>query len=303
MRFLLLTGMSGAGKTAALRYLEDMGVFCVDNLPPTLLIRFMEGFQSIQTGTNMTALSVDVRSHAFFDPHAVTKLMLETQSLGYQIETLFLEASDDVLVSRYKESRREHPLANERVSLTEAIAQERNFLQPLRETANYLIDTTNLRPRSLQKKLEELVKGQQEEGEGRQTFRLEVMSFGFKRGLPKSADLVFDVRFLPNPFYIPELCRHSGMDADVRDFVMNNEVTKEFMTKITDMLDFLIPHYMDEGKRRMVIAIGCTGGAHRSVAIAEAVGAHLKEKGYQTMVTHRDVDVEQAHWKSGMDQD
>ena len=302
MRFLLLTGMSGAGKTAALRFLEDMGAFCVDNLPPNMLVRFMESFDSLQTGTTLTALSVDVRSHAFFDPHAVAQLMVETQSLGYQIETLFLEASDDVLVSRYKESRRDHPLANERVSLTEAISQERSFLQPLRETASYLIDTTNLRLRSLQKKLEEIVRGGEGE-EGRQPFRLEVMSFGFKRGLPKSADLVFDVRFLPNPFYIPELCRHTGMDEDVRDFVMNNEVTRTFMEKVTGMLDFLIPHYQEEGKHRMVIAVGCTGGAHRSVAITEAVGAHLKEMGYQTMITHRDVDVEQAHGKSGTDQD
>ncbi len=301
MRFLLLTGMSGAGKTAALRYLEDMGAFCVDNLPPTMMVRFMEGFESVHTPNALTALSVDVRSHAFFDAHAITKLMLETQSLGYHVETVFLEASDDVLVSRYKESRREHPLANAQVTLTEAIAKERSMLQPLRETANYLIDTTNLKPRALQKKLEEIVAAG--ETNGPQPMRIEVMSFGFKRGLPKSADLVFDVRFLPNPFYIPELCRHSGMDADVRDFVMNNDVTRTFMTKITDMLDFLIPHYQDEGKKRMVIAIGCTGGAHRSVAITEAIGAHLQKKGYQTQISHRDVDVEQAHWKNGSEMD
>ncbi len=301
MRFLLLTGMSGAGKTAALRYLEDMGVFCVDNLPPNMVVRFIESFETSQTSLSTAALSVDVRSRAFFDAHAIAKLLLETQTLGYHVETVFLEASDDVLVSRYKESRREHPLANDRVTLTEAIGKERNILQPLRETANYLIDTTNLKLRALQKKLEEIVSIGTVEGP--QPMRIEVMSFGFKRGLPKSADLVFDVRFLPNPFYIPELCRHSGMDEDVRDFVMNNEVTRAFMTKITDMLDFLIPNYQNEGKHRMVIAIGCTGGAHRSVAITEAVGAHLKEAGYQTMISHRDVDVEQAHWKNNSDVD
>ena len=293
--------MSGAGKTAALRYLEDMGVFCVDNLPPNMVVRFIESIETSQTSLSTAALSVDVRSRAFFDAHAIAKLLLETQTLGYHVETVFLEASDDVLVSRYKESRREHPLANDRVTLTEAIGKERNILQPLRETANYLIDTTNLKLRALQKKLEEIVSIGTVEGP--QPMRIEVMSFGFKRGLPKSADLVFDVRFLPNPFYIPELCRHSGMDEDVRGFVMNNEVTRTFMTKITDMLDFLIPNYQNEGKHRMVIAIGCTGGAHRSVAITEAVGAHLKEAGYQTMISHRDVDVEQAHWKNNSDVD
>ena len=302
MRFLLLTGMSGAGKTAALRYLEDMGVFCVDNLPPNMVVRLIESFATSQMSVSTVALSVDVRSRAFFDSHAIVKLLMETQNLGYHVETVFLEASDDALVSRYKESRREHPLSNERVSLTEAIVQERNILQPLRETANYLIDTTNLKLKTLQKKLEEIVTNG-DDAEGPQPMRIEVMSFGFKRGLPKSADLVFDVRFLPNPFYIPELCRHSGMDEDVRDFVMNNEITKTFMAKIKDMLDFLIPNYQNEGKHRMVIAIGCTGGAHRSVAITEAVGAYLKEKGYQTMISHRDVDVEQAHWKNSSDVD
>ncbi len=302
MRFLLLTGMSGAGKTAALRYLEDMGVFCVDNLPPNMVVRLIESFATSQMSVSTVALSVDVRSRAFFDSHAIVRLLMETQNLGYHVETVFLEASDDALVSRYKESRREHPLSSERVSLTEAIAQERNILQPLRETANYLIDTTNLKLKALQKKLEEIVLNGND-SEGPQPMRIEVMSFGFKRGLPKSADLVFDVRFLPNPFYIPELCRHSGMDEDVRDFVMNNEVTVTFMTKIKDLLDFLIPNYQNEGKHRMVIAIGCTGGAHRSVAITEAVGGYLKEKGYQTMISHRDVDVEQAHWKNSSDVD
>ena len=294
--------MSGAGKTAALRYLEDMGVFCVDNLPPNMVVRLIESFATSQMSVSTVALSVDVRSRAFFDSHAIVKLLMETQNLGYHVETVFLEASDDALVSRYKESRREHPLSNERVSLTEAIVQERNILQPLRETANYLIDTTNLKLKTLQKKLEEIVSNG-DDADGPQPLRLDGMSFGFKRGLPKSADLVFDVRFLPNPFYIPELCRHSGMDEDVRDFVMNNEITKTFMTKIKDMLDFLIPNYQNEGKHRMVIAIGCTGGAHRSVAITEAVGAYLKEKGYQTMISHRDVDVEQAHWKNSSDVD
>ncbi len=301
MRYVLLTGMSGAGKTVALRYLEDMGVFCVDNLPANLILRFAEACAGMNVRADMTALSVDVRSHAFLDPMAVSRIIMESQSLGYPIETLFLEASDDVLVSRYKESRREHPLASDRVTLTEAISMEREMLQPLRETADYLIDTTNLKPRMLQKQLEEIVlSGREKEGP---TLHVEVMSFGFKRGLPRAADLVFDVRFLPNPFYIPELCRHTGMDADVRDYVMNNATTRTFMDHVTSLLDFLLPQYIGEGKRRIVIAIGCTGGAHRSVAITEAIGRHLMELGYQTVITHRDVDLEQAHWKNGTEMD
>ncbi|MBQ8160624.1 MAG: RNase adapter RapZ [Clostridia bacterium] len=303
MRFLLLTGMSGAGKSAALRYLEDMGAFCVDNLPPTMVIKFMETCDSLSSQVPLTAFAVDVRSRAFFDLKAVSRLLIETQELGYHMDTVFLEASDDVLVSRYKESRRDHPLASDRVTLTEAISKERNMLQPLRETAAFLIDTTNLKPKALQKQLQQIVEGSGKDEEKTNLMRLEVMSFGFKRGLPKSADLVWDVRFLPNPFYIPELCRHSGLDEDVRDFVMGSEVTKEFLKKAEDLLDFLIPHYRDEGKRRLVIAIGCTGGAHRSVAITEAIGHYLEAEGYPTSIHHRDVDVEQAHWKNSNEQD
>ena len=295
MRFLLLTGMSGAGKTAATRYLEDMGAFCVDNLPPMMILKFMEACQSTAMHCSLVAFAVDVRSGEFFDAKAVCKLIAETRQLGYQIETLFMEAGEDVLVSRYKETRRDHPLASETVSLTEAIAQEREMLTPLRETANYVIDTSNLKPRALQRKLEQIVKTDGTEA----PLRMEVLSFGFKRGLPRQADLVFDVRFLPNPFYMEELCRHTGLDADVRDFVMNHPVTQEFMDKVKDMLAFLLPHYQEEGKHRLVIAVGCTGGAHRSVAIAEAIAEFLRQKKYQVDVNHRDIDLEQAHWKNG----
>lgn len=295
MRFLLLTGMSGAGKTTALRYLEDMGVFCVDNLPPMMMLRLMEAFQ--QPGPahrQVAALAVDVRSGEFFDALAVSKLILETRQLGYSVEILFLEAADDVLVSRYKETRRDHPLAGESVSLTEAIASEREMLQPLRETASHVVDTSTLRPRALQKKLQEIINL---EG-GDVPFRMEIMSFGFKRGLPRQADLVYDVRFLPNPFYIDGLGIHTGLDEDVRAFVMNHPVTQSFTEKMQDMLTFLIPHYQEEGKHRLVIAVGCTGGAHRSVAIAEDMGRFLRGAGYSVDVNHRDLMVEQAHWKT-----
>ena len=295
MRFLLVTGLSGSGKTAAVRYLEDMGAFCVDNMPPMMLPRFMEACQSASMDKQLAALAVDVRSGAFFDAKAVSELIEETRQLGYRIETVYLEASDDTLVSRYKETRRDHPLASESVSLMEAIAREREMLAPLRETANYIIDTTRLKPRSLQKQLQEIASAASDVP----PLRIEIMSFGFKRGLPAQSDLVFDVRFLPNPYYIEALCRHSGLDEDVRAFVMNHPATQSFMARVTDLLDFLLPHYQEEGKHRLVVAIGCTGGAHRSVAIAEAIGAHLTGNGYHVDVNHRDLVLEQAHWKAG----
>lgn len=293
MRFLLLTGLSGAGKTVAIRHLEDMGAFCVDNLPPMMMIKFMEACQSSAMHAPLVALAVDVRSGEFFDARAVCKVIQEAREVGYQIETLFIEANDDVLVSRYKETRRDHPLANESVSLVEAIAVERERLQPLRETANYVIDSSTLKPRALQKMLSDILATSSDA----QAMRMEVMSFGFKRGLPRQGDLVFDVRFLPNPFYIEGLGRHTGLDEEVRRFVMEHPVTRQFMAKTRDLLDFLIPHYQDEGKHRLVIAIGCTGGAHRSVAIAESIAAYLREKGFRVDVNHRDLDLEQAHWK------
>ena len=302
MRFLLVTGLSGAGKTAALRYLEDMGAFCVDNLPPAMLVRLMtESAAMVSSTAGIIAFSVDVRSGAFFDATAVTRLILETQQLGFRIETLFLEASEETLVERYKETRREHPLAGDHVTLTQAITLEREMLQPLRETADLLIDTTDMKPRALQRTIRSIVS--RDDGNTiEMPMHIEVISFGFKRGLPKQADLVLDVRFLPNPFYIPELCRHSGLDEDVRAFVMNHPVTMEFMKRETELLGFLLPHYQEEGKRRLMLAVGCTGGAHRSVAIAEAIGQWLCALGYRVDLIHRDVDVEQAHWQSGSEE-
>ena len=296
MRFLILTGMSGAGKTLATRYMEDMGVFCVDNLPPMMMVKFMEICESTTMENDVVAMAVDVRSGEFFDAKAISKLIKEARSVGHHIETVFIEASDDVLMSRYKETRRDHPLASARVSLMDAIAKERSRLQPLREIANYVIDTSLLKPRQLQKKLQEIVTS---DGESI-PLRLEVMSFGFKRGLPRQADLVFDVRFLPNPFYIEGLGHQTGLDEDVRTFVMNHPATEEFMVKITDMLAFLLPHYQEEGKHRLMIGIGCTGGQHRSVAIAEAIAQKLRDMNYDVAASHRDLEIEQARWKNGI---
>lgn len=293
MRYLIVTGLSGAGKTACVRFLEDKGSFCMDNIPPMMLPRLIEAFDEAHTRSRTVTIAVDARSGEFFDAAAVAHMIRELVQLGHPIETIFMEASEETILNRYKETRRDHPLSQEGMTLTEAIAEERNRLQPLRETANYVIDTTNLSTRALRRALEKAL-GDLNADEA--PMRAEVLSFGFKRGLPRQADLVVDVRFLPNPFYIESLCRHSGLDEDVREFVMEHPVTKEFMEKWKDMLNFLIPHYKEEGKHRIVIAVGCTGGAHRSVAIAEAIGAYLRETGMPTEITHRDLLLEQARW-------
>ena len=294
MRFLILTGLSGAGKTVAIRYLEDLGALCVDNLPPMMLVPFMESCQKTTLRAPMVAIAADVRSGEFFDADAVVKIINEARMVGFQIDTLFVEASQETLLNRYKESRREHPLSGDGFSLEAAIEKEKALLQPLRETSNHLFDTTNMRARTLQKRLHDILLHADE----KPSLRVELMSFGFKRGIPRESDLVFDVRFLPNPFYIPELCQHTGLDENVKEFVLENTITKKFLTKSTDMLKFLIPHYIQEGKHRLLIAIGCTGGAHRSVAIAEYLKEYLATLGYRVNITHRDIALEQAHWAS-----
>ena len=295
MRYLIVTGQSGAGKTACVRFLEDRGSFCMDNMPPIMIPKLIEAFDTTPTKQQIVTIAVDVRSGEFFDAQAVAKIISELRGLGHQIETIFMEASDETLLDRYKETRRDHPLCQEGLTLTEAITEERTRLQPLRETANYVIDTTNVNMRSMKSVLAKALATLTDEDP---PIRAEVMSFGFKRGLPRQADLVADVRFLPNPFYIESLREHSGLDEDVRTFVMEHPTTQEFMKKYTEMLDFLIPHYREEGKHRLVIAVGCTGGAHRSVAIAEAIGAWLKEKGLPTEINHRDLMIEQARWST-----
>lgn len=295
MKFFLLTGMSGAGKTAALRFLEDSGGFCVDNLPPAMMLQMITLCEQNKTGA-FAAFSVDVRSGAFFDAKAVSDTIAEVRRLGHSAETVFLEAGDDVLLSRYKESRREHPLSGKNTSLPEAIAMERGLLSPLRETADWVIDTSQMKLRDLQKRLRTLALGGESAADA---LRVEVMSFGYKRGLPREADLVWDVRFLPNPFYIPELKKLTGLDAPVREYVLGSEVTQAFLRHAGDMLTFLLPHYREEGKHRLVIAVGCTGGAHRSVAIAEAIGAALRAQGWPVTLGHRDIALEQARWQTG----
>ena len=293
MRYLIVTGQSGAGKTACVRFLEDQGSFCVDNLPPMMLPSLIDAFDRTSPRDRTITFAMDVRSGEFFDAQAVATMIRELRKNDHRIETVFMEASDETLLDRYKETRREHPLCQEGLTLTEAITEERSRLQPLREQANYVIDTTGLSSRAMKKLLSRTL-GNPEDSDP--PLRAEVMSFGFKRGLPRQADLVADVRFLPNPFYIDELCMHTGLDDDVRSFVMDHPTTVEFMEKYRDLLRFLIPHYKEEGKHRLVIAVGCTGGAHRSVAIAEALGEFLRAEGLPTEVSHRDLILEQASW-------
>ena len=299
MKYLIVTGQSGAGKTACVRYLEDKGSFCMDNIPPMMIPKLIEAFDTTHTRYQTVTIAVDVRSGEFFDAAAVARMIRELIRIGHPIETIFMEASDETILNRYKETRRDHPLSQEGLTLTRAITEERNRLQPLREIANYVIDTTNISSRMMKKVLDRNLANL---GADEAPFRAEVMSFGFKRGLPRQADLVVDVRFLPNPFYIDTLCRHSGLDEDVREFVMEHPVTKEFMEKWKDLLTFLIPHYRDEGKHRAVIAVGCTGGAHRSVAIAEAIGEFLREQGMPTEINHRDLILEQARWNTPVEE-
>ena len=299
MRYFIVTGQSGAGKTACVHFLEDRGSFCMDNMPPMMLPKLVEAFNTTPIRQTTVTIAVDVRSGEFFDAKAVAGMISELRKMGNHIDIIFMEASDETLLDRYKESRRDHPLAQEGLNLMEAITEERVRLQPLRETANYVIDTTGLRTRAMTSLLKKTLGDLDEETP---MMRAEVMSFGFKRGLPRQADLVMDVRFLPNPFYIESLCHHSGLDEDVRKFVMENPVTEEFMRREKEMLQFLIPHYQDEGKHRLVIAVGCTGGAHRSVAIAEAIGIFLREIGLPTEVSHRDLQLEQSRWTTPIEE-
>ena len=291
MKYLIVTGLSGAGKTSVLRHLEDAGFQCIDNLPPMLLAQAFSLCDKVELNKPV-ALGVDSRSGALFDPQAVIHAVEDAQARGNEAAILFLEADTETLIDRYKETRRDHPLAGGVRTLEEAIASERELLQPLREAANYVLSTGGLRAKELCARVDALVLS----GDAQQALRTEIMSFGYKRGIPRESDLVFDVRFLPNPFYIKEIRSYTGLEAPVRDYVLGKEETRAFLAQLYAMVDYLIPLYQREGKRRLMIAIGCTGGAHRSVAISEALCAHLRALGQTVNVTHRDIALEEAGW-------
>ncbi len=290
MRFLIVTGLSGAGKTSVLKHLEDSGYQCMDNLPPLLLTQAFTLCEKVELD-HPVALGVDSRSGALFNAEAVLDA-IDSAGSSHDISILFLEADTETLIDRYKETRRDHPLMKRGKTLEESIAGERELLQPLRERANFVLSTTGMRAKALCAYVDELLM----QGSGHQTLRTEIMSFGYKRGIPRESDLVFDVRFLPNPFYIQSIRAYTGLEAPVRDYVLGKDETRAFLAHLYALVDYLIPLYQREGKRRLMIAIGCTGGAHRSVAISEALGAHLRALGQNASVSHRDIALEEASW-------
>ncbi len=284
MRFVIVTGMSGGGKSTVLKMLEDAGFYCVDNLPISLVEKFVELISMPNSEVSKVVLGLDVRSDQSFKD--ATRVLETLKQKGYQFEILFMDADDNVLIKRYKETRRVHPLAPDG-RVEDGIRMERKVLENIRKHADYVIDTTNLLTRELKEELHRIFV----ENEEYNSLMVTVMSFGFKYGIPADADLVFDVRFLPNPFYIDELKHKTGNDKEVQDYVMNNEESAIFMDKLTDMIQFLIPNYVKEGKYRLVIAIGCTGGKHRSVTLANELYKRMKDAGnYGIKLYHRDVD-------------
>ncbi|HOQ10456.1 MAG TPA: RNase adapter RapZ [Syntrophomonadaceae bacterium] len=281
IHILIITGLSGAGKSQAVNCLEDMGYYCVDNLPPALLNKFVELSLQSEGKIDKVALVIDVRGGEFF--HDLSQALQELKDGHIPFEILFLEASNEVLVRRFKESRRRHPLAHNR-SLLEAIQLERDMLKELRGQAHVVVDTSNLDPRELKEKLQNQFSQHQPH-----PFTVNLVSFGYKAGIPMDSDLVIDVRFLANPYYDPVMRTMTGMDQQVIDYVLDSPVTKSFTRRFLNLLKFLIPYYIKEGKTNLTVAIGCTGGQHRSVVLGEYIGKQLRKLGYNVLIQHRDI--------------
>lgn len=282
MKVVIVTGMSGAGKTAALNALEDMGYYAVDNLPPDLIKDFIKLLSNNKSNITKTAIVVDIRSGVLFSKLYEEVLLLK--NAGEDISILFLDARDEILVRRFKQLRRPHPLGNTGNILSE-ISEERDSLKQLRDNATHIIDTSTLTLGELKSRIlsfygSEILKNE--------NINITIMSFGFKNGTLLDADLVFDVRFIPNPYYVDELKEKTGEDEDVREFVFKYDRTKIFLDKVKDLINYLLPFYKEEGKTNLVIGIGCTGGRHRSVAIANELGKQFEEKGETVYVSHRD---------------
>jgi UPF0042 nucleotide-binding protein len=281
INLLIITGMSGAGKTVAVQSLEDLGFFCVDNLPPVLIPKFAELIKQSGGGIERVALVIDLRGREFFESlsEAIDTI---NQMEGISFHILYLDANDQTLVSRYKETRRRHPLSPNGSPL-EGIHAERRLLQEMKGRAHQIIDTSQMKPAQLREKI---ISQYAQQGS---PLTINILSFGFKYGTPIDADLMFDVRFLPNPHYVEELRPKTGCDPEVAEYVMNRKETKEFVEKLVDFLSYTLPHYQREGKSQLVIGIGCTGGKHRSVAIAEYLG-QVFGKDYSVRVSHRDME-------------
>lgn len=282
MKFLVVTGQSGAGKSRTASILEDLGYYCVDNLPPELIQQFAEVCLATTGRFERVALVSDVRAGQSFE--GLLSGLNALDSMGLQYSIVYIEAENDAIINRYKESRRSHPLSRDGTALTDAIEKEKKLLAPVRTRANFIINTTALSTARLRSELIRLF-----EEEPQRAMAVRIQSFGFKYGTPEDADLVFDVRFLPNPYYIAELKPKSGLTPEVRDFIFKYQQTLDFMAKLEDLLAFMLPHYYEEGKTSLVIAVGCTGGRHRSVAVAKEIGDYVAKRGYPTTVGHRDI--------------
>lgn len=283
MRFIVITGISGAGKSLVANYLEDAGFYCIDNLPPLLIPKIAEICSQSYRKMDKIALVIDIRGGELLNDLFPALDALKKD--GYTYEILFMEASDNVVIKRYKESRRSHPLDHEG-SLKKAIAEERRVLEKIKDHANYVIDTSNLTPKQLKEAITGIIVNSEEFG----GLIINIISFGFKYGIPIECDLVFDVRFIPNPYYIESMKKHTGKHEDVRNYVLGMPETREFNEKLNALLDFLIPNYVKEGKSQLVIGIGCTGGRHRSVVIADELMKTLTEKKHRVVIEHRDID-------------
>lgn len=283
--FVVVSGMSGAGRTEAMHAFEDLGYFCVDNLPSSLIgsLLALDDMPGNAKGKRRLAVVCDARNGAYFD--GLVDQIHELREKGVDCRILFLDADDEKLIARYKSSRRRHPLCADGGSIAQGIARERELMYELRQNADHIINTTDMLPPQLRASIRSLfAPGQEREG-----LQVTVYSFGFKHGAPADADLVIDVRFLPNPYYDPDLRPLTGLDAPVRDYVMYRSETQEFQKRWRDLLDCVMPGYVAEGKQQLAIAIGCTGGQHRSVALAESTADYLKQKGYRVSIAHRDL--------------
>ena len=280
-RIIIVTGMSGSGKTQACRFLEDLGYFCVDNLPPVFIPKFVELCSHAANHVSHVVLVVDTRSREFFDN--LIHVLEEMDRNDQDYEMLFMDATDDAIIRRYKETRRRHPMAPS-TRISDGVAKERERLEGVRNKATYIIDTSNLTKTELREKIKQLFG--KKEGIG---MNISVLSFGFKFGMPLDADMVLDVRFLPNPFYIESLRHKSGSVQEVADYISEKPVTQEFLKKLDPLIDFLVPQYVREGKSQLVIAVGCTGGMHRSVFIAKHIFELLVKKGFTVNLEQRDL--------------
>lgn len=290
MELLIVTGMSGAGKSTAIKYFEDMGYYCIDNLPPMLIPHFVELIEGKNQVYDKVVLGIDIRGGTLFDDLFAS--LKKVGDLGHTYEIVFFDCEDDTLIKRYKETRRLHPLARyERIN--EGIEKEREILREVKNKANYIIDTTYLLPKDVKSILQEAMLKKADF----KSLMITIVVFGFKYGIPIDADLVYDVRFLPNPYYIPEMRPLTGNEPEIRDFVMASEVTQMFLEKLKDMIGFLVPYYIQEGKHQLVVGIGCTGGKHRSVVVANELAEFLRKSGNIVNIQHRDIDKDQKRGK------